>query len=247
MRYTLGDVILSLPKEKYKAESLWSRVLLRPLSFPAAWLGLAFGLSPNGMSWLSAFIAVAGGVLLGWFDGLWQWAGIFLFFVFSVLDCADGNMARTIKQPNPWGSWTDAVGGYIAYTASLLSLGLAAERMAGLSGRAAGLYVFLGGFSAAVNMLMRAAVQFHKRAASDQGATPPAGREPPEEHEPAAGPGAEKWISENLGVTGIMAPAIALGLCLRRLHWVLFFYTLLYGLGSLAVIFKLALKTRKKP
>jgi phosphatidylglycerophosphate synthase len=238
---------LSLPKEKSQAESLWSRVVLRPPSFPVAWLGLAFGLSPNGMSWLAALSALAGGVLFGWFDGPWRWVGIFLFFVFSILDCADGNMARTIKRPNPWGSWTDAVGGYIAYTAALISLGMAAERLGGLSRRAAGFYVFLGGFSAAANMLMRAAVQFHKRVTADGSLPPqtPAGEEIPAQ-EPSTKLGGEKWISENFGITGIMVPAIALGLCLRRLHWVLFFYTLLYGLGSAAVIFKLAIKNRGK-
>ena len=57
-------------------------------------------------------------------------------------------------------------------------------------------------------------------------------------------PGREKWISENLGVTGIMAPAIALGLAFSRLPWILFFYTALYGAGSVWMLFKLARRNR---
>jgi phosphatidylglycerophosphate synthase len=238
MKYSFRDVCASLPREKFLAESFWSRFVLRPLSFPAAWLALACGMSPNMMSWLSALCALAGGALLGWAGGAGQWAGVALLFVFSVLDCADGNMARTTKIYNPWGSWTDAVGGYIAYTACLLGLGMAAERAGGFG--PAGLCVFLGGFSAAANMLLRAAVQFSRLTA--QAIARDCGQEarPGEKHE---NPGREKWISENLGVTGIMSPAIAAGLAFSRIHWVLFFYTLLYGVGSVWVIFKLALKT----
>jgi phosphatidylglycerophosphate synthase len=177
--------------------------------------------------------------LLGWAGGAGQWAGVALLFVFSVLDCADGNMARTAKQPNPWGAWTDAVGGYIAYTACLLGLGMAAERAGGAAG-IAGLCVFLGGFSAAANMLMRAAVQFSRLTllgmAKDRGLPEDSGKK----RETADG---EKRISENLGVTGLMVPAIAAGLAFSWLPWALFFYTLLYGGGSVWVIFKLARKT----
>jgi phosphatidylglycerophosphate synthase len=260
MKYSFREVVASLPQKKWKSESLWSRFLLRPLSFPPAWLALNMGMSANAMSWLSAFCALAGGALFGYFDGPAQWAGVALLFVFSVLDCADGNIARTLKTSNPWGSWTDAAGGYIAYTAALLSLGMAAERSAGLTGRGAGLYVFLGGFSAAANMLMRACVQSHRLTAlgiaaknADSAGFPgekPAGAtNPPAEksgEEKTEGPGPEKWLSENLGVTGIMAPALGLGLYFRQLHWPLFFYTLLYGAGSVWVVFKLARKTGKR-
>ena len=57
-------------------------------------------------------------------------------------------------------------------------------------------------------------------------------------------PSREKWISENLGVTGIMPLAIAVALAFSRLHWVLFFYTALYGAGSVWMLFKLARKNR---
>jgi phosphatidylglycerophosphate synthase len=243
MKYSLKDVIKSLPREKWKAESLWSRFFLRPLSFPPAWIALACGLSPNGMSWLSAFCALAGGILFGLtVGGVWPWVGIGLFFAFSVLDCADGNMARTLKTSNPWGSWTDAVGGYIAYTASLLSLGMAAERFAG-PGIPGGLCIFLGGFSASANMLMRAAVQSSRVTALGMEASKAAIDRPPQSK--PAGPGGEKWLSENLGITGIMAPAMGVGLYFGRLHWVLFFYSLLYGVGAVWVIFKLAYSRSK--
>jgi hypothetical protein len=42
-----------------------------------------------------------------------------------------------------------------------------------------------------------------------------------------------------------MAPAMGVGLYFGWLPWVLFFYTLLYGTGSVWVIFKLAYSRSK--
>lgn len=235
MKYSIASVAASLPKEKNSADSYWTRWVLRPLSFPVAALALNLGLTPNSVSWISAVCAVIGGGFLGagmylshGYGSVFQWTGIGLLFVFSVLDCADGNMARTLKKPNVYGSWTDAVGGYIAYTAALLGLGLATEYAAGGAG---GGYAALGGVAAALNMLMRASVQSHRLTQIKVfGKTPP----------DPSDPGGEKRLSENLGVTGIFIPAIAAGFAAGQLFWVLCFYTLLYGFGSLWVVFKLA-------
>jgi phosphatidylglycerophosphate synthase len=232
MKYSLKDIAASLPPEKRRANGWWDRLALRPLSYPVTWLALACGLSPNAVTWIGVLFALAGGALFALAGGVLQWAGLGGLFVFSVLDAVDGNMARTLKKPNPWGSWTDAAGGYIAYTATLLALGVAAERAGGFLGTG-GLCIFLGGFSAAANMLMRACVQSRKAFQTVM------------EGVPAKAPaGGEKWLSENLGITGIMDPLIAFGLALHFLPWVLCFYTLLYGLGSVWVILKLALKTK---
>jgi phosphatidylglycerophosphate synthase len=231
MKYTLKDIINSLPPEKRRTNGYWDRLVVRPVSYPVTWLALACGFSPNTVTWISVFVVLTGSALFAITNGVFQWAGIGALFIFSVLDAVDGNMARTIKKPNPWGSWTDATGGYIAYTATLLALGIAVERAGSFYGPA-GLCIFLGGFSAASNMLMRACVQSRRvfQAAAEGAASV------------KTDSGGEKWISENLGITGIMDAAIAVGLAFNLLHWVLYFYTLLYGIGSLWVIFKLAVK-----
>ncbi|MDR1931829.1 MAG: CDP-alcohol phosphatidyltransferase family protein [Spirochaetales bacterium] len=238
MKYSLKDVTASLTPEKHSADGFWTRCVLRPLSYPVAWLALRCALSPNTVSWTGVFFAVAGAVLFGLAGGVFRWAGIAGFFIFSVLDCVDGNMARTIKKPSPWGAWTDTVSGYIVYTAALLSLGVAAERAGGFDGPV-GLCIFLGGFSAAANMLMRAAVQARRVSAftiTASVAGTPAQQKP----------GREKWISENAGVTGVMVPAMCAGVYFGKLHWALFFYTLLYGIGSVWIVFRLAVKNKNR-
>jgi phosphatidylglycerophosphate synthase len=245
-RYSLREIIASLPKEKVSADSYWTRFVLRPLSFPVAWLCLALGLSPNVVSYLSALIAVAGGALLATGKLSLAWVGIALLFLFSVLDCVDGNMARTLKKPNPWGSWADAVGGYLAYTSALLGLGMAAEVLSPsafplLPGVSLpwehGTWAFLGGFAAAANMAMRAIVQSRRTVLLSLIKNQSAKQE---------NPGTEKWLSENLGVTGLLVPAYAVGLGTGTLPWILLFYTALYGLGAVFVVSKLILATLKE-
>ena len=139
-------------------------------------------------------------------------------------------MARTIKKNNPWGSWVDAVGGYIAYTIALLALGLAAEQMnQGLRG----LYIFLGGFSASSNMLMRAAVQSNRVSLIKM--TNIVNLNPDN---------SEKRFSEHVGITGAMFPLYGIGIIFNKLHYVLLFYSVIYGFGSIWVLFKFALKTK---
>ncbi len=125
MIYSLNEIIFSLPEEKKNADSYWTRWVLRPISYPLTWIFLALNLTPNAVTWIGAVCAVFGGTLFG-LPGLienvfnihsqnmvkiLQWSGILLLFLFSVLDCVDGNMARTLKKNNPLGAWVDAVGG----------------------------------------------------------------------------------------------------------------------------------------
>jgi phosphatidylglycerophosphate synthase len=235
MQYTLKDIITSLPQEKKYADSYWTQFVLRPISYPVSWFFLKLQYTPNTVSWIGVFFAILGGLLfsINYFIpiqiSVLYWLGVLNFFIFSIFDCVDGNIARTIKLPNPWGSWVDAVGGYIAYTVALLSLGLAAGAM---HKEVSGIYIFLGGFSAATNMLMRATVQSHRVNKLKLFGI-----------EQAASPETEKKLSENLGITGVMFPLYSIGVLFHILPVVLIFYTIMYGFGSIWILYKLCRTT----
>jgi len=119
--YSMKDITSSLPPEKIKEDGLWTRFVLRPLSFPVAWAALRMGLSPMAVSFFSALVSIAGGILFSWPDYVLAAAGAALFNVFSVLDCVDGNMARTSGKAGPWGGWADAVMGFMVLLVSGLT------------------------------------------------------------------------------------------------------------------------------
>jgi phosphatidylglycerophosphate synthase len=226
-RVTIAEIVATLPAEK-KDDTPWSKFVLRPLSFPAAWIFLALGWGPNAVTYLGAVFCLFGFGFLAAGPVWAAWVGLGFFFLFGILDCADGNVARVRRKPSPWGAWVDAFGGYVAYTTILLGAGAAAQTLSGgtLPGiRAAvlpwaGGWVLVGGVTAAANLFMRTIYQAHRAIKPDPGRTSVA---------------EEKNLSNHLGITGMLLPALALGLAFGVLPWVLSAYAVFYCGGCLLV------------
>lgn len=227
-QYKLAQIATSVPPEKRRADSPLVRILFRPLSYPAAWLFLTLGWSPNAVTYLSAALCLAGFVFLV-AGPLWAaWVGLGIYFIFDILDCADGNMARVRKAATPWGEWVDAFGGYTAYTTLLLGAGAAAQAQSagslpGIAGAIlpwAGGWTLVGGAAAAANLFMRTIYQGRRAIKPDPG---------------RASVSMEKKLSEYLGVSGFLPPALALGLGFGFLPWVVAAYAAFYCGGCLLV------------
>ncbi len=229
-RYSYAEIKASLSPEKRRADGPWTRFVLRPLSMPAAWLCMHLGMGANQVSYLGALCSLAGGALLALGSPPAAWAGLALLFAFGVLDCADGNIARTVKAGSVWGEWVDAVCGYVAYAAALLGAGACAELQSpGLLPLAGGLALpwpgswgLVGGLAASGNLFMRLAYSGYRRVRP----------------EPAS-LGAEKGLSETIGITGLLVPAMALGYASGALALVVLAYALVYCGGALVVTVKL--------
>ena len=226
-RATIAEIVSTLPPDK-KNDTPWSKFVLRPLSFPAAWVFLALGWKPNAVTYLSAILCLFGfGFLVA--GPVWAaWVGVGLFFLFGILDCADGNVARVRRTASPWGEWVDAFGGYVAYTTILLGAGAAAQSQSGGTlpgiGHVAlpwpGGWVLVGGVTAAANLFMRTIYQAHRAIKPDPG---------------RASVGEEKNLSNHMGITGMLLPAVALGLGFGFLPWILAAYAVFYCGGCLLV------------
>jgi len=133
-RYTLADVKASYPPEKAWAEMQGDfpcYLIYRPISFyltpPLLWLGIpvtgvtlfALGVAivMTGVAWRGgpyAFLLVAG-----------------LGFGYHVLDCVDGNMARTLGRTSRLGGILDGTVDMTFWCLLLLSLGLLVEHEGG--------------------------------------------------------------------------------------------------------------------
>jgi phosphatidylglycerophosphate synthase len=224
MRYTLREIAASIPPEKKAQDSLWTRLVLRPLSLPFTWIALKGGLRANTVSYLSAVFSIGGGVLfsLGGFAlPLW---GLLCFFVFSILDCADGNVARVTGTAGPWGGWADAVMGFVAYTAAFLSAGVYEYLRSGFWPA-----LLLAALASSANLLTRVAYQIYKNI----------------EGEAAHGSVSfERMLAENTGITGFLFPAMLVCHIFGGMIGVIGFNFLFYTGGCCLTIFKLAGKAR---
>ena len=228
INYTLREIIASLPPEKVKQDGLWTRFVLRPLSFPLSWAALRMGLSPSFVSYFSAFVSVAGGILFAWPCAFYAGIGVVLFNFFSVLDCVDGNMARVSGKASPWGGWTDAVTGFITYSSVFFSTGIY-------------LYwetswwpvLLVTGLTSSANLLTRTAYQMYKNI----------------DRESAHGSVSfERTLAENVGITGLLMPLLLVFHFtdfLPGIWFIVWFNAAFYGGGCCLTIFKLARKGAK--
>jgi phosphatidylglycerophosphate synthase len=213
---TVGDIRDSFPDDK--SDALWTRFVLRPLSFPLAWLFIKLGLSANQVTYISIICTLTGtGLFLSGLDSLAVAAAV-LFNVFALLDCVDGNIARTRTEGNPYGQWIDALGGYISYTAVFISTGVFVEMGSGLLDLGRVDFVFVGAVAATTNLLMR--IQHQK---FDNIRT-----ESADDAEGQQSKSIKKEISRNAGITGFLMPLVFLGTFFSALDIVLLAYAVFY-------------------
>jgi len=229
--YSLKEIISSLPQEKVKQDGIWTRFVLRPLSFPVSYIALRMKLSPTFISYFSGLLVIAGGILFSLPVSQFPFCaaiGVILFNVFSVLDCVDGNMARVTGKAGPWGGWADAVMGFIAYTSVFF---------------ATGFYYFwqtdnwiifvIVGLTSSANLLSRVAYQIYKNIVGDSA------------HGSVS---FERLLAENVGITGFLMPLLLVFYFIDFLPGILgiiLFNASFYGGGCVITILKLAVKAAK--
>ena len=120
--------------EREKREEFLSYAIYRPLSFYATPLLVRAGLSANQVTLIglvllallpvAAFLSPNHGYL---------WVGV-LDFTFKVLDCVDGNIARSVGSSTRLGRYLDSLGGKLHIFLLLLALAIVAGKEVPLIG-----------------------------------------------------------------------------------------------------------------
>lgn len=133
-RYTLADVRASYPPEKAWAEMQGDfpcYLIYRPISFFLTPPLLRLGIPVSGVTLfaLGVAIAMAG---LAWRGGAHAYLVVAgLGFAYHVLDCVDGNMARTLGRTSRLGGILDGTVDMTFWCLLLFSLGLLVEHEGG--------------------------------------------------------------------------------------------------------------------
>ncbi|MDR3123035.1 MAG: CDP-alcohol phosphatidyltransferase family protein, partial [Treponema sp.] len=128
------------------------------------------------------------------------------------------------KTAGPWGGWADAVTGFIAYTAVFLSTGVYLYHRTGWWQVLAA-----AGLTSSANLLTRVAYQIYKNI----------------EGETAHGSVSfERKLAENVGITGLLMPALVICHFVGGMEYIAAFNLLFYTGGCAATILKLMLKAK---
>ena len=112
MKYSLKQFVSAHPKWKKKRDAILTRYIYRPCSFVIAWMFANLGISSNAVSRLTMLWGILA-CLIYLIPG--KLAGVMasgMVFIWIILDCADGDLARTVGAL-PYGEFLDAAGGYI--------------------------------------------------------------------------------------------------------------------------------------
>jgi hypothetical protein len=136
-------------------EELADVYFFRPLGYVAARLAAALRTTPTQVTILSTVIGVAGGLMLC--DQRFALLGFALLIVYSILDSADGQLARLTGRVTELGRVLDGVGGYITHAAIYIGI------VAGLvPGTETGSTLVWAALAAIANAVQAQMYEFHR-------------------------------------------------------------------------------------
>lgn len=137
----------SMPDWKKKKDPMIARLIYRPLSFYISSFCANRGISANSVSFFSIIFSIATCVFFYFNDITWHIIGAVLLNIWLLLDCVDGNIARTVKK-QPFGEFADATSCYILLAFVYGAMGYAAYIDGGVLFDKGNLLIFIIGILA---------------------------------------------------------------------------------------------------
>lgn len=160
MKYSPKYFSDNLPKWKRKKDPIISRIFYRPLSFLTASICANLKISANAVSYFSALVGIAGCVLFFFNNFVCNVVGAALVNLWLLLDCTDGNLARSVKK-QPFGEFADSLSSYVLVGLLGTSIGVRVFIQGGiLFGTGCLWLLLLGVFASEADTLMR--LIYHK-------------------------------------------------------------------------------------
>jgi hypothetical protein len=95
----------------YERLLVLNRYVFRPVAFLLTWVAIRIGLTSEAISWLSGVMGLLGCLFLMSASKTALSVGLGMLFLFNLLDCVDGDIARTMHTRNPYGRFLDSVCG----------------------------------------------------------------------------------------------------------------------------------------
>lgn len=166
MNYSAKYFKESIPDWKRKKDPILSRVFYRPVSFYCAAITTKYGLSANTISYLSGLIGIIACLLFLPNNFICKIIGAILINFWLILDCTDGNIARSIKK-QPFGEFADGISSYILVGLMCIMMGFSVFYTGGIIVPAGNPWIILmGALASSSDTMMRLIYQKYQ---SDRG------------------------------------------------------------------------------
>lgn len=131
MEYNANYFRQALPDWKKKKEFILSRLFFREPSFYLTAFCANHHIKANTVSYLSVLVAVVGACCYLVPSYHFRIAGALLVWFWSVLDCVDGNLARSMEK-QPFGAFADAMSSYVLVGLVCTTIGVSVYYEGGL-------------------------------------------------------------------------------------------------------------------
>lgn len=246
MKYSPVYFKNSMPDWKKKKDPMVSRFFYRPLSFYVASVCASLGISANAVSYFSVFVALFGCLSFLIDNHVWHIAGAVMFNVWLLLDCVDGNLARSVKK-QPFGEFADATSSYILVAFMNTCMAFAVYYDGGLFLDPGWIWILLiGALSSTGDTLMRLIYQKYlnsERELIDKGVLVPE-KDIFKDHNQVTS--LSVFFVETMGIGGILPSIIFLATIFYALDLVLFYCFIYYFGSGILMSIKYILKAIKK-
>lgn len=240
MKYTAKFFKDNLPDWKRKKDSILVRYFFRPLSFFTAALCANLKINANTVSIFSIMISI---VAAGFFTGqnsVFHIIGSVLIAFWMLLDCTDGNLARSYKK-QAYGEFVDSCSSYCLIAFLFICIGVGVCFTGGLFVASGAWYVVLiGGFASMSDSLARLVFQKFKSNSSDY-------YTPTENKELTVGKlrKLQDRIDKEIGLNGIFIPFILVCSIFGWLDLFLFIYAAYYIFELIVTLIYFIMRTVK--
>lgn len=241
MKYTPKYFRDNMPEWKRRKDPTTCRFFYRPLSFYCSSFCANHSINANTVSYFSGWLALAACVCfipnVHWLHII----GAVLFNVWLLLDCTDGNLARSYKR-QPFGDFSDAISSYMLVGFMGVAMGVACYFDGGVIFESGSPWIILlGALFGSCDTMMRLIYQKYRdneRAMVDKGIMP-AEVDVFKDHGKVG-----DWkvrLNMELGIAGILPITILLAAIFNFLDIVILYCLCYYG-GSFIISYVIYVK-----
>ena len=234
MKYTAKYFKDNMPEWKRKKDPILVRLFYRPVSFYLAAIAANLRISANTVSYFFVLLGIIAALLFLINNITVQIIGAVLINVWLVLDCVDGNLARSVKK-QPFGEFADGISSYILVGLMCTCMAVSSYFNGGLVVPAGCIWVvLLGAFASEADTLMRLIYQKYTNTAKSlqDAKIIPAEIDKHTDHSQVSS--FKVRVELELGLAGILPPAILLATIFKALDLIVI-YCFLYYVSSCIV------------
>ena len=246
MKYNPKFFKESMPEWKRKKDPILTKIFYRPVSFVVASILAEFDISANDVSYFSTIVGIIASVCFLIPTFKIQLIGAILVNIWLVLDCVDGNLARSIKK-QPFGEFADGISSYILVGFICTCIGVSVYYNGGVFiPEGYFISIIIGAIASSSDSLMRLIYQKYKNTERDLADKGIIKIETDNRTDHSKVGSIRVRIESELGIGGLLPIFILLGILFNFLDLVLIYSFLYYFLSFVLVSLLYIRKAIKK-